>query len=433
MSWPYPPPAYREEVQRFLEARGVRHTRVLAAVSGGADSTFLLWMLDHLTRVLDLELYLVYVNHGPGREEEERHVRAVAQDLGWPLRVYRYRGPTPDRNREAFWRRLRMRAFRRALYQTRARWLMTGHQGTDVLETLLMQWIRGSGLRGLRALLPQRGRILRPLIGFTREEIRRALQEAGLTFHEDPANQDPSYERVWIRQTWLPRFRALRPGAERQALRVLRYLDEVYRSLLWAGERLWIRSLRAVFPAGVVLDRTVWTRYDREAWVERLRLRFPRLRARETSRLWRWMLEGGEGAFEGGYCVADAREVFLGWERPSFPVLVLHPGEQTVPSWDLKVVLASGALPPGVPGTGLPREGEVRVRPVQRQERVGGKRVEDWFRRWRLPRWKRKIWPVVEVEGVPVWMPGLPPLAEDHRHMRLETKEWKGYALLDPA
>ncbi len=433
MRTPYPPASMRAQVQRFLVEHGVRNVRVLVAVSGGADSTFLLWMMDHLARVLDLEIIALYVNHGAGREAEETHVRQWVRHLGHPLRIFRYHGPSPETNREAFWRRLRQYAYHRALQQTGARWLLTGHQGTDLLETLMIQWIRGSGLRGLRSLQPRRGRVLRPLLRFTREEIREALEEAGIPYVEDPANQDVRYLRVRIRQEWLPRFRALRPGAEHRALTLLTQLDQAYQGLLWAGERLWSRALRAVYPSGVVLDRTVWTRYDREAWVERLRLRFPRLRQQEASALWRWMQEGGEGAFEGGYCVADAREVFLGWEAPGFPDIRLTPGIHPVGAWNLRLEVAEGPLPVGSLGTGLPDIREARIRPARKGELVRGKAVEDWFRRLRLPRWKRKIWPVVEVSGVPVWMPGLPPLSEGRWHIRIDTKEWRGYALFDSA
>jgi len=180
--------------------------RVALAVSGGSDSTALLWLAARWTMSAPdaPALSVLTVNHGLRRAAaaEARAVTRLAGGLGLPSAILAWRGSKPDTGIQA--------AAREARYRLMTAWcsrhgvpaLLTAHTLDDQAETFLMRLARGSGLDGLAAIGEGRRdgvRILRPLLGVSRERLRATLRAAGVDWLEDPSNEDTRFERVRIR------------------------------------------------------------------------------------------------------------------------------------------------------------------------------------------------------------------------------------------
>jgi tRNA(Ile)-lysidine synthase len=203
--------------------------KLLLALSGGADSVLLLHCLAAARP--RPEVRAVHVDHGLRGAESDGDARFCAElcaQLGVPLVVRRIQLDARAGDLEA-----RAREARYAILAEEARasghlTLLTGHHGDDVLETLLQRWVRGSelaGLRGPRALreLVEAGktsvRVVRPLLGFRREEVRALLKARGLDWREDSSNRDERFTRTRTRHGLLPLLEELGGPGVREDMR----------------------------------------------------------------------------------------------------------------------------------------------------------------------------------------------------------------------
>jgi tRNA(Ile)-lysidine synthase len=193
---------------------------VLGALSGGCDSVVLARLLLESAGHGPDRLTLAHVHHGlrPGADADEAFVRKLAGEWQVPLRVERVdaRGLAEERgwSIEQAARALRLLALERMARASGAGAIALGHQMDDQAETVLLRLVRGAGPRGLggmRASRPLRGisdsprlRLVRPLLGFRREEIRALATRAGLSWAEDPTNLDPTRLRNRIRHDLIP-------------------------------------------------------------------------------------------------------------------------------------------------------------------------------------------------------------------------------------
>jgi len=176
---------------------------VLIALSGGGDSLALLRLLAELRPRRALELHAAHFDHGlrDASREEALRVREMAREAGVPCRVCRARGLAGGQGtyREARYRFLEAEADR-----LRADRIALAHHADDQVETVLFRLLRGTGVRGLRGIPIRRGRVVRPLLGFRREELRAELLRRGLEWIEDGSNADGRFARPRIRHEVLP-------------------------------------------------------------------------------------------------------------------------------------------------------------------------------------------------------------------------------------
>ena len=179
--------------------------RVLVAVSGGADSVALLLTLRALAPELRLDLHVLHVDHGlrADSDRDARFVEALCGRLGVPMSVERVHVAAGG-SVEAAARTARHAALEAAAVRLGAARIALGHTADDQAETVLMRLFDGAGVRGLAAIPPRRGRIIRPLIEQRRRDIERALRDAGVEWTEDPSNQDPKFLRNRVRHDVLP-------------------------------------------------------------------------------------------------------------------------------------------------------------------------------------------------------------------------------------
>ena len=186
--------------------------RVGVAVSGGADSVFLLHALFELAPRWDLKLMVLHLDHGlRGAESlgDAEFVRELAARFGLPARIAAsdvagLKEQLGD-NLEQTARRERNRLYEELFRAKTVDRIATGHTRSDQAETVLFRFLRGSGSAGLAGIRPETDTgLARPLIELDREEIRQYLSERGVTWREDSSNSTRDFARNRIRQELLP-------------------------------------------------------------------------------------------------------------------------------------------------------------------------------------------------------------------------------------
>ena len=211
------PAAFRAGVGWTAGRFGMDLSRPLAMVSGGPDSVALLRV------ILDLGGHpvVLHVDHGlrgEGSGEDAAFVAELCERLGVRCEVRRLSlGEGANLQERAREERYRLAGETAGALGLRT--IAVGHTADDVAETVIMNLARGSGLRGLSGIPPVRGRLARPLIETTREEVLGYLAGLGQTYRTDPTNLTGKYSRNRIRLEVLPVLEELYPGAARNLTR----------------------------------------------------------------------------------------------------------------------------------------------------------------------------------------------------------------------
>lgn len=179
--------------------------RVVAAVSGGADSTALLLTLLGLVPEFGWAIFAAHYNHRmrPGADDDEAFVAALCQELGVPLTSARSDSLGPQSSEESA-RDERLAFLRAAADSCGAHLIATGHTADDLAETVLLNVIRGTGLDGLAGIRWAGGRFVRPLLGRTAREVRAFMEERGQPWRTDESNASTAYARNRLRHQIIP-------------------------------------------------------------------------------------------------------------------------------------------------------------------------------------------------------------------------------------
>jgi tRNA(Ile)-lysidine synthase len=191
--------------------------RVGVAVSGGADSVVLLYILHELVSALALRLSVLHVKHrlrGEESDEHERFVANLAHELGLPLfSITAIPGPG---NLEQEARDLRRAFFQLCREQHNIQKIALGHTRSDQAETVLYRFLRGSGLAGLAGMRPvtEEG-LIRPLLDVTRAETRNWAKQRHIEWREDSSNANEGFARNRLRNFVMPQLaREFNPNLE---------------------------------------------------------------------------------------------------------------------------------------------------------------------------------------------------------------------------
>lgn len=186
-------------------------SRIVIGVSGGADSVCLMHKLVEEMSAWQLTLYVLHVHHGIRGSEADRDCRFVekmAGSLGLPFESVWVDVPgeverTGESEEEAA-RRLRYQALFAHCQKVSADYIALAHHKEDQAETVLFQMFRGSSPRGLAGIPKKRGRIIRPLLGASRQQIEQYLRQHGISWCQDSTNAELQYSRNCIREEIVP-------------------------------------------------------------------------------------------------------------------------------------------------------------------------------------------------------------------------------------
>jgi tRNA(Ile)-lysidine synthase len=184
--------------------------RVVIGVSGGADSVALFLGLRALAAEWRLTLHILHVDHQLRADSanDAGFVEALGRRFGTPVSVERVRVPGVG-SLEAAARLVRHEALETAARRIGADRIALGHTADDQAETVLMRLLDGAGVRGLAAIPPVRGRIIRPLVETRRHDVEGALRGAGIGWIDDPSNRERKFLRNRIRHEILPLLAAV--------------------------------------------------------------------------------------------------------------------------------------------------------------------------------------------------------------------------------
>ncbi len=223
-------------------------TKILCAVSGGADS---MCLLHALSRWEGVSLVAAHFNHqlrGEEADRDEGFVRDFCREQGIPLTVGRGDvGAYAQREKlsvEAAARTLRYAFLFQAAKMEDCGVIATAHHAGDNAETVLLHLLRGSGLNGLTGIAPKTRNVVRPLLTTSRQEIEEYLAAYHIPHVEDSTNSDDAYTRNRVRRQLIPLLEELNPGFVRrltEAIPRLRSdndcLNDLARQVLQQAER----------------------------------------------------------------------------------------------------------------------------------------------------------------------------------------------------
>lgn len=414
----------RERFDRHLAALGLPDGPALVAVSGGPDSLALLDLLAASPAAAGLRLGVAHVDHGiqPGSRDVAERVRSVAARYGLPYHLRTLDlGPHASETTARF---RRYEALARIAAEAGARLVLTAHHQDDQVETVLMRVLNGSGPAGLAGMASRRGALVRPLLPFSRAELAAHAAAAGLEPWSDPANLDSRHLRSWLRTSVLPALRERIPDVELRLLALARQaaLDRAAWDALISGlPALDFRSEKA----GVSVAAAPLRGYDSVV----LRALLAALGRRigvvigpaRAGRIERLLAQGRSGAVaelgsDGAAELSfDRLRLFRGAERPWTGVTVGMNGAGRVGIGEWVLEWSTEPAPERLERvsaeTWLP-VGAYHVRPVRSGDRIrplggpGRRLVVRCLQEARIARSRRAAWPLLESDGVTVWVPG---------------------------
>lgn len=217
----------------------------LVTLSGGADSVALLAALvncGHRCHAIHCNYHL----RGDESDRDERHARATARHLGVDIDVIQcdvaeYQRQHPGESIEMACRAIRYAEFDKALKRHRLDSIAIGHHLEDNVETMLLNLLRGSGIKGLAAMRTRRGVYVRPLLQCTKSMILTYLDKLGLDYVTDSSNLDNRYRRNALRNDIIPTIARYYPDAMQRMEHTMRALanqrDLLDSTTSWLAEK----------------------------------------------------------------------------------------------------------------------------------------------------------------------------------------------------
>ncbi|MFN3476619.1 MAG: tRNA lysidine(34) synthetase TilS [Candidatus Methylomirabilales bacterium] len=441
-----------EKVQRTIARYGMLNPeeKVVIAVSGGPDSMVLLHLLRRLQEPFHLHLHVAHLNHGLRGEEGERDatfVKSWAEKWGLPstigrIEVRRTKGSLQEAARHA-----RYRFLEEVAKGVGASRIALGHTQDDLAETVLINLLRGAGLKGLAGIPPARERwIIRPLIEVSRREILAYAESEGVPFVVDASNLREEYLRNRIRQKLLPTLAEYNPRiveALARAALILREEDaylsalanEALSTLLLMGDQeadLPVPALERLHPA---LSRRIL----REAFfrISGLSLSWEKTLALEgllRALSGRLTLPGGVAALREGERLVFSRKG--GSQGVEVVYRLSKTDEAKLPAFGLRLYFTLLPKETWDPKTTSPfcaffdaekMKGPLTVRAWRPGDRFfplglgGSKKLQDFFVDLKIPRWRRPSIPLLFSGDQIAWVVGL--RIDDRFKVTEETQE----------
>ena len=215
-----------EEVYNFIRKEiglSVGDT-IVVGVSGGPDSMALLYILNEFKNKMDLNIICAHVNHNKRKESEQEKIDLENYCKKNNI-TFEYIKVTNwgDENFHNEARSVRYNFFEELVYNYGAKYLMTAHQGDDLIETILMRIVRGSTLKGYSGFsrIVDKGdyKIIRPLITVTKDEILKFDEKNGIQYAIDESNNEDHYTRNRYRHTVLPFLKQEEPNIHKKFLK----------------------------------------------------------------------------------------------------------------------------------------------------------------------------------------------------------------------
>jgi tRNA(Ile)-lysidine synthase len=419
--------------------------RVGVAVSGGADSVFLLHALHQLGPRWNLHLSVVHIDHGirgDASRDDAEFVRGLAAGFALPFHLHRSDVPSMGDNLEQAARRVRHDFYACLIADGTLERIATGHTRSDQAETVLYRLLRGSGLAGLSGILPvTREGLVRPLLEIDRFEIEDWLRARDLPRREDTTNRDLSYARNRLRHRVLPQLREdYNPNLDHTLaqLAILAQDEESY----WEHEiaarlpaRMGSPSSPIILPASLLTGPPALGRRILRRAIELIKGDLRQIDFRHVERILE-MSAASEGHDRVQIPGVDILRSFewvrlapIGFDSArgrGYSSALCAPGSAELPAVPVRITLQLRELPESPepyatvvdeldwrrltshpPPHGAPAGLELRNwRPgdqYQPHGRSHEQRIKFLFQEFRVPLWERRDWPIITYNGNIIW------------------------------
>lgn len=315
----------QDTMQALLEDRG--QGGILLGLSGGADSVALFHLLRLYCPKQGLAFSVAHVDHGlrPSAAAEAAFVRDLCDHYQLPFFLkkvdLRALAQKNKRGLEEEGRLVRRAFFEKICRAEGLDYIALAHHADDQAETLLLNLLRGSALRGLGGMRSVSGPYIRPFLGVSKKELLAYLDEAGYDYVEDESNLDPSYRRNRIRREVLPLLEEINPKLRKNLLDLSRVLQADSRALEAYYEDFFKAKVRRLGRLALAVDAALFFRAP-----QALRLRFYQeayrtLTTRPLEKKYLWPLDqallgGGSKDLPGGvFFTLKGGEVRAGSKR----------------------------------------------------------------------------------------------------------------------
>ena len=403
---------------------------VVCAVSGGADSVALLFALYLLKAKLQIRLSAAHFNHhlrGAESDQDQAFVEDFCSRYDIPL----YKGgaavETGPRGLEAA-----ARDARYGYLKTLPGRIATAHTADDNAETVLMHLIRGTGLKGLGGIAPKSGKLIRPMLTVTRQEVMAFLQEWNLPHVEDQSNHTDQFLRNRLRHHVMPLLNRENPRlAENVSAMAMQLRQEEHYLSRQVELTDRVSVLREMDPA--LRNRAL------ESFLRQQGVKEPQ---REQIQLLKCLVfsnnPSARGAFPGRVTIGREYDRLLRLPQEEAPdTAQLTLGSQKLPQWKLEIhVSQAQSLEQGKTVFTVQPEGKIVVRSRLPGDRIrlpgGSKTLKKLFIDEKIPAWERPFLPVLADEKGVLAVVGigvnLDRVAKELPAVRIEAgaeKEWR--------
>lgn len=237
-----------EKVIRFCKKEKIHllDKRILVAVSGGKDSMALL----HLLVEMKAKIGVAHCNfklRGADADADAAFVEKTANTLGLPFYSISFDTKTEMEKRkmgiQETARELRYEWLEKIRTEEKYYYIATAHHANDQVETMLANFVRGTGIKGLRGMLPNRNNLIRPLLQIKSEEISAYLTENEILYRTDSSNAKTDYTRNKLRLEIIPSLEKINPGF----IDTLLSQQQLYRWLETSHDRFLAKKIAKIF------------------------------------------------------------------------------------------------------------------------------------------------------------------------------------------